>query len=174
MLRFPIMSIAVSAIVRPSRFLLAMVGAMCSVTAVIGYFIACSYAGDISVAARMLISGCVIFLAVFGVYHGVRYRKIIHIDISGEGRFRLAELESASPCTNANRPHVRGIGQMVRLSGSSTIWPHLLLLRLQADNGKITTVSILPDSVSRDSFRALAVACRWVVERGDTQECKNS
>lgn len=168
------MSIAVSAIVRPSRFLLAMVSAMCAVAAATGCSIACGYVGDLPVLVRMLVGGCIIFLAVFGVYHGVRHRKIIHIDISGEGRFRLAQLDSAGPCTNTNRPHVGGIGQVVRLSGNSTLWPYLLLLRLQADNGKITTVPILPDSVSRDSFRALAVACRWVAERSDIQECKNS
>lgn len=162
------MSIAVSAIVRPSRILLALVSIMCAGTAIIGVAIACDAIGDLSLALRISIGAAIIFLAVFGFYHGTRHQKILHIDISGAGQFRLAEVGSAGPCTNTNWPHVGSHGAVVALLRNSTIWPHMLLLRLQADNGKITVVPILPDSVSRDSFRALSVACRWIVTRNDS------
>ena len=130
--------------------------------------------GDISPLSRLLIAVTVIFLAVFGFYHGARHRKIIHIDISGAGQCRLAEVGSEGSCMNTNWPHVGNPRVVVALLKNSTIWPHLLLLRLQADNGKITIVPILPDSVSRDSFRALSVACRWVATHSNPQERKNS
>ncbi len=164
------MSIAVSAIVHPSRVLLALVGAMCAGAAAVGLAIGFDMFGELPRLSRWLLGGTIVFLAVFGFYHGVRHRKILHIDISGEGQFRLTEVSSAGPCTNTNRPHVGSHGAVVALMKDSTIWPHLLLLRLQADNGKITTVPILPDSVSRDSFRALSVACRWVARHSGSQE----
>lgn len=169
------MSIAVSAIVHPSRALFAMVCAMCAGTAAIATLVAVGVIGELPVLARCLLSTVIIFLAVFGFYHGVWHRKILHIDISGAGQIHVAEVGSARPCRNENRPHV-GDGEVVvaSLLKSSTIWPHLLLLRLRAENGRITMVPILPDSVSRDSFRALSVACRWLAARSDSQELKNS
>ncbi|MGE5650059.1 MAG: protein YgfX [Bacillota bacterium] len=164
------MSIAVSAIVRPSRILFAMVGAMCAIVAAIGIAIVFDTIGSLTLLSRTLFGATIIFLSVFGFYHGVRYRKILHIDISSAGQFRLAEVDSASPCAAKNWPHVGSHEAVVALLKDSTIWPFMLLLRLQAESGKITTVPILPDSVSRDSFRALSVACRWVAARSEFQE----
>lgn len=163
------MSIAVSAVVHPSRILLVMVGTMCAGVAAIGLAIVLSIFPDLPSNVRWLLGVTIIFLAVFGFYHGVRHRKILHIDISGAGQFRLTEVGSASPCTNTNWPHVGSHGAAVALLKDSTIWPHLLLLRLQTENGKIAVVPILPDSVSRDSFRALSVACRWIVTRSESR-----
>lgn len=164
------MAIAVSAIVRPSRVLFVMVGAICIGAAAIGLGIVFDAVGDLPRVSRALLGAAIIFLSVFGFYHGVRHRKILHIDISGAGQFRLTEVDSAGPCTNTNRPHVKSQEAVVVLLKGSTIWSSMLLLRLQAENGKITTVPILPDSVSRDSFRALSVACRWIATRSELQE----
>ncbi|MGH8806588.1 MAG: protein YgfX [Noviherbaspirillum sp.] len=170
-LHFPrIMSIAVSAIVQPSRLLFAMVGAMSLCAAAVGVAIGAGQLGALPINPRILLSACSIFLAVFGFYHGVRHRKILHIDISGAGQLRLMEVAPAGACTDTNWPHVSKHGEVVRLLANSTIWPQLLLLRLQADSGKITTVPILPDCVSPESFRALSVACRWIAARNQPPE----
>jgi toxin CptA len=156
------MSIAVSAIVQPSRLLYAMVAAMGAMVAVIGLMVGLGLIGDLNRLARLFMSASLVILAVFGFYHGIRHRKTIHIDISGVGQIRLTEMDAFGPCTSLNRPHVGDSTNMVQILSNSTIWSCLLLLRLRMESGKVTVLPILPDSVSRDSFRALSVACRWI------------
>jgi toxin CptA len=164
------MSIAVSATVRPSRLLLKMVIVLCAGVAAIGFLIATGYLGGLSPSVRAFAAISCVFAAVFGFYHGAGGRKPIHIDISGTGQFRLAEALDASPCKQSNEPHLDRQVEVVRLLDHSTIWPYLLLLRLQHESGKITSLPILPDCVSRDSFRALSVACLWIASRGEMQK----
>jgi len=156
------MSIAVSVVVRPSRLLSCMVGAMCGVAFVLGFAIAAGAAGDAASVLRATASAACLFLGVFGFYHGIRCRKPIHIDISSNGQFRLTRVRGAASCATEGWPHLQESATRVRLLSNSTIWQHLLLLRLQDEGGKITVLPILPDSVSRDNFRALSVACRWI------------
>lgn len=161
------MSIAVSAIVRPSRLLLGMVVIMCVGVTAVGLLIAAGYFGDMALPVRLFAAFSCVFAAVFGFYHGSGNRKPIHIDISGSGQFRLIEALGTGPCKQPNGPHLDRRAEVVRLLDHSTIWPHLLLLRLQHESGKITSLPILPDCASRDSFRALSVACLWIASRGE-------
>jgi hypothetical protein len=167
------MSIAVSVMVKPSRLLLMTVGAMCLLVAAIGVIIASGHVGGLHAIARPSISICSFFLAVFGFYHTARNQLTLHIDISGTGQIRVARGGgSTSSCREQNWPHVTN-GEVVRMMKDSTIWPKLLLLRLQAEDGKITVVPVLPDCVSRDSFRALSVACRWIAAHNNPTDSKN-
>jgi toxin CptA len=166
------MSIAVSTVVYPSRILFAMTGVMTAVAAFIGLAVGFGLVGDLSEPVRFAIASLVLFLAFFGFYHGTRNRKTIQLDISGMGQIRLVELTVEPPCTDTNRPHVGKIGEVVRLMADSTIWPHMLLLRLRYDDGGIAVVPIFPDSVSRDGFRALSVTCRWISTQKDAQDAK--
>lgn len=162
------MTIAVSVTVRPSRLLFLMVSAMSLAATAAGFAIGLGHIGELSILYRGTLAAFILFTAVFGFYHGIRHRKPIHIDISGVGQIRLTEVCAAGACTNTKRPHVRGSTGVVRLAGDSTIWPHLLLLRLLSESGKISTLPVLPDSVSRDDFRALSVACRWIAAHNDS------
>ena len=164
------MSIAVSSVVRPSRLLLTMMGAMSLLCFAIGIMIASGLTGELSPAVRFPIAAFTIFLAFFGFYHGAGYGKPIHIDISGTGQLRLTAMRADRACTEINWPHVDGSGEVVRMMNNSTLWPRLLLLRLQSGSGKIIIVPILPDSVSRDSFLALSVACRWIAAQNNSSE----
>jgi toxin CptA len=167
---FPIMSIVVSAIVYPSRILFVAVTAACVGVTLVGLVIEVDYGGDIAMTQRLFAGAIVVFLAFFGFYHGTRHRKAIHIDISGGGSIHLSEVDSAASCVDSDRPHVRKNRQAVRLLRNSTIWPYFLLLRLQAESGQIIILPILHDGVSRDCFRTLSVACRWIAMHSDFQE----
>ncbi|HZW12762.1 MAG TPA: protein YgfX [Noviherbaspirillum sp.] len=170
------MSIAVSAIVQPSRVLFVMVAAMAGMIAIIALSVGLGFVGELSLVVRASMAGLLLILAVFGFYHGTRHRKTIHIDISGAGQVRLTKMNESGPCTSMNWPHVGDSAQVVQILRDSTIWPHLLLLRLRADSGIVTTLPILPDSVSRDSFRALSVACRWIAAHNNppsNEDCQN-
>lgn len=167
------MSIAVSAIVRPSRLLLMAVGVMIALSVSVGIAIGLGGLGELSVAARFSLCIFSFFLAFVGFYHGIRQQKTIHIDISDTGRMRIVDAASFESCAKKKRPHVMGGTRVVQLMKSSTIWPHLLLLLLQTEDGDIVALPILPDSVSCEAFRALSVACRWIAQRNDSPECEN-
>jgi hypothetical protein len=167
------MSIAVSAVVKPSRLLFTAVCALCVGVAFAGLMVGFGQVGDLSWPVRLSLAIFSVFLACFGVCHTVRHQNPIHIDISGVGRLRLTKFdEPIGSCQEKNWPHVKDDGEAVRLLSDSTLWPHLLLLRLKTENGKITVVPVLPDSVSRDAFRALSVACRWIAAHNNSTEHK--
>jgi hypothetical protein len=147
-----------------------MVVVMCVGVAAVGLLATVGYWGGMAPPTRSFIAVSCVFAAVFGFYHGSSSRKIIHINISGTGQFRLTEVLGSGPCKQPNGPHLNRQAEAVRLLGQSTIWPYLLLLRLQHESGKITSLPILPDCVSRDSFRALSVACLWIASRGELQK----
>ena len=58
-------------------------------------------------------------------------------------------------------------GEIVRLMEGSTLWSGFMSLCLQSENGRVTVLRVLPDSVSEQEFRMLSVACRWVATRGN-------
>lgn len=164
-----LMSIAVSAVISPSRILFTLVCTMTLIALCVTIAIGLGHVGELSKSVRWLLSSLLLFLAFFGFYHGIRCRKTIQLDISGTGQIRLLKVRGQSSCTVGKRPHVKEIGELVRLMEDSTIWPRLLLLRFRSKGGSLTVVPILPDSVDKESFRALSVACRWISTRNETQ-----
>ena len=156
------MSIAVSAIVQPSKWLSSLVGAMSSIVLAGGVAIAAGLEVDLSPLLRWTLASSIVFLSFFGFYHGTRGQKTIQLSISGTGQIRLTEVDSIRPCREREWPHVDVYGEAFVLMSDSTLSAYVLLLRLRSDSGRIITVSVLPDSVSRDTFRALSAACRWI------------
>jgi toxin CptA len=163
------MSIAVSVVVHPSRILLSLLFLIAALSAAIGVAIFSGWFGNLDPIHRILTGTLPVFMAFFGFYHGVRHRKTLHIDISGAGQIRMAEAASTGPCRSAYSPHLRANGTVVEMMDNSTIWPNLMVLRLRTSDRRIIVVPILQDSVSREAFRALSVACRWIAARGHTQ-----
>jgi hypothetical protein len=53
----------------------------------------------------------------------------------------------------------------VRLLEGSTFWPGLLALRLRDQDGKTTSLLVLPDSVAPGAFRALSLSLRWIASQ---------
>lgn len=155
------MSIAVSAVIQPSRILLSLVGGMSVILLGIAALVATGFIGNLSLLARIFLAVICASLAI-AAFLCARSRKTKHvIHISGTGQIRLA-------AENRNeRSIVDGAaeGEIVHLLPVSTIWSGLLLLHLQNERQKITVVTILSDTVSVESFRALLVACRWIVLR---------
>ena len=149
-----------------------MVFSMSVLASTVGGAIAVGYASNLDALPRLLISTLAFFPAFFGFYHGVRHRKTLHIDISGSGQIRIAEVVLKTSCASEDRPHFRTDGTVVGVMGNSTIWPNLLMLRLRMDDGRVVALPILQDSVSQEDFRALSVACRWIAARSGRREKK--
>lgn len=163
-------SIASSVVVRTSPILRALSVVMSCGAVLIGALVATGAIGEVSTSSRVALALGSVFLGFFGFYHGARHRKHQHIDISGTGQIRLSEWGETRSCAAANRPNLQKNGQVVHLLPSSTLWRWMLLLRLRTESGRVITVPVMPDSVSRDGFRALAIASRWILSRVETND----
>lgn len=159
------MSIAVSVVVYPSRILRILLFSVTTLVSGIGIAVIAGWLGELDLLLRALTGASFVFMAFFGFYHGVRHRKTLHIDISGSGQIRIAEEVPSNPCGSEGSPHLKPNGMVVEMQDDSTLWPGLLVLRLRAGDGRMTVVPILQDCVSKDAFRALSVACKWIAAR---------
>jgi hypothetical protein len=146
------MSIAMSVVVAPSRrlrFLMVGFGAsLLAAACAAGCFAPVQFTAGPAVALALLFAGVCVTHAALGP-------AMVHrIDISGPGQLRLTVQQGVRPDKSAALP--------ARLLPGSTLWPRLLLLRLETvDEGRrrrVCRVAVLPDSVSPEAFRALAVA----------------
>jgi toxin CptA len=150
----PIMSIAVSAVVRPSRRLRALVAAYG-----LGN-LAAALAVGILLPDRFALaplSGIFFCAAAICLLHSFSVRtKTLRIDISGVGRVRLTVQQDMGAGAADAVP--APAGEAVGLLAGSTRWPQLMLLRLQNEEGAVSLLPILRDSVAPGVFRALAVA----------------
>lgn len=169
------MSIAVSAVIHPSRLLFALAISMCLGTGLIGIVIGVGWVGNLSLLARAALTTVCISMSCWGLNRSMVSRKSLHIDISGIGQMRLAEHNKLAASTlPGDSQQSWHSGEVVQLMTGSTLWPYLLLLRLQTKDRQVRILPILPDCVGADSFRALSVACRWVAAHNNHDEHKIS
>ncbi|MDL2355074.1 MAG: flagellar hook-length control protein [Pseudomonadota bacterium] len=150
------MSIAVSAVIIPSRLL--RFALACFAAANLGAALA--LAADLARPVRLpltLAPACLVAAAALLLASVRRTPTARRIDISGLGQLRLTVQQGigadAAPATVA------------RLLAGSTVWPGLMLLRLRCDNGAVVALALLPDSVNPGQFRRLSVAIRDVASR---------
>lgn len=169
---FP-MSIAVSAVVKPSGILLALMSCMYLGFASAGAVLAFALSGASSGwLPRTLFAAGAFCVAIAGILHAIRNRKSLHIDISGNGQIKVAEDDAWTPGQRDRQPAVRGDKVVASLQPNSTIWSFLLLLRLEKEDRTVRSWVILPDCTSAESFRALSVAIRWIAAHNDRAERK--
>jgi hypothetical protein len=176
------MSIAVSAVVRPSRNLRSLVLAY-------GFAnFAAAFAVGFLLPERFVLgplsSLCLLAVGMVLLSSVVRSTKLRQIDISGLGQVRLtvqqdmawndvddvrvADMRVADMRVADMRvADMRVAGEPVALLAGSTVWPQLMLLRLGSAGGKVTVVPVLRDSVAPAVFRPLAVALGAIGGRGE-------
>ncbi len=152
------MSIAVSAVVRQSRCLVGLLALKCAGLVLVAAVVGFGLVGDVHVAVRSFVAILCMACASYVFFRALKHRKIYKIHISGSGQIRLV-------ASIAGEAKAWDEGELVELLPDSTLWPGLLLLRLENAVGQTHNVVILPDSVTPDNFRALLVACRWIVMR---------
>jgi len=148
------MSIAVSALVQPSKTLFRLCAAVCCGCAVLGLAFMFGAVAAITKAMALVVALLCLICAALGMRSLWRARQAWQLDISGTGQIRLRRDSSG-----VDSP---GDGMLVRLLADSTMWPNFLLLRLRDEHGRVHRVAILPDSLAPDAFRAVSVACRWI------------
>lgn len=147
------MSIALSVLLRPSRRLRALRAAYAGAFACAGAGVATGVLGCYAHAWWPACACWIGALLALVPRAGAMTRRL---DVSGLGELRLTVQQS---CGKAARAPADGAGEgvLVLLPGS-TLWPAALLLRLLDARGEVVVLALLPDSVARGEFRALAVA----------------
>jgi toxin CptA len=162
-------SIAVSAVVHPSRILLSLVllyGVFLLASAMLIGF---SYIGDFPLYVCLFVIFLTFLALSVALNWAVRQRKVVRLDISMNGQIRLVEHNglTGSPSLCAGEA---GSGCVVQLMSDSVLWPGLLLLRLKTEANHIIALPILRDSMNADAFRALSVACRWIAAQNKSAD----
>ncbi|MEO7497143.1 MAG: flagellar hook-length control protein [Massilia sp.] len=141
------MSIAVSAVIQPSRRVGRFCRAFACANLVAGLSLAAGWAGAFR-HPYWLAAACLLGAAVL-LAPGLAGPEMRRIDISGLGQIRLTVQQdmglSSAP------------GVLVDLLPGSTLWPGMLVLRLGAGSA-VSVLLVLPDSISDEQFRGVAVA----------------
>jgi len=162
------MSIAVSALVRPSRVQrlvsLAAGLAQCAAALTVGLHAPERFACATAVAFALAGAG----LALLGA--AIVRPKTHRIDISGTGALRVTVQQDVGGRDGGDS----GPGDAVLLPGS-VIWPVWMGLRYAAPGMTPRVLQVWRDGVDAAAWRALAVALAVVGRRGDANEgCEDS
>ena len=150
------MSIAVAVTIRPSRICIILVHAMCALVCSVGVLLACQPDVLPGLWARLAISSACLSGAVVALWAWCRRKPTYRIEIDAQGHIYLHQ--------SGVEDHAVRRGEKAQLLPSSTMWPGMMALRLRLPAGE-QTLNILRDSVSRQEFRALSAALRWVATR---------
>jgi hypothetical protein len=147
------MSIAVSAVVGPSRRLRLLVLAYGFANLAVAFAVGL-------VLPERFVFGCLSSLGfvaagVVLLSSAIPTTKMRQIDISGLGQVRLT-VQQDMAWNDADDMQAAGVP--VALLAGSTVWPHLMLLRLGSEGGAVTVLPVLRDSVGPAVYRPLAVA----------------
>jgi toxin CptA len=166
------MSIAVSVVVKPSRFLFAINIIMCVCLVLAGIVFERVAGSDLDVGVKWTTVSILVLAAGLGFCRMLQKREIWRLDISVNGQIRLLKPVVSTgnmPVTSCYHEAIED-SKLVRMMPDSTLWPYLLLLRLCTDEGVMYIVNVLPDSISMEGFRTLSVACRWVAAHNNVAE----
>jgi hypothetical protein len=165
------MSIAVSALIRPSpllRLLTALLAALCATSAVCLFLFTFRF---LPTVGRLVLCLPVGLIALGLLYSAFRARKSFLLDISGLGLIRLREhYTGAAQTWRKETPVSLTPGKTVRLLDGSTLWPCLLSLQFEYEDGGQTSLLVLPDSVAPGALRALSLSLRCIAARDSARD----
>lgn len=164
------MSIAVSVTVHPSVTLRCLLLCVCSAFIAGVTFLAVASEAALPVWLRLSLLMLAGFAVFVGLYHDRQIRKILHIEISGNGAIHVTGPGLKPACVDAKYPYLVELRQEAKLLPESTVWPCLLLLRLALREGQQVTIPVLQDSLNGEEFRALSLACNWITRRAASKD----
>lgn len=155
------MSIALSVVVHPSRLLRRMLLVYGMAQLALAAAVWAGWAGPMASAPAVALASLLAGLLALGraCQNGTDQR----IDLSGTGALRVTVQQKTSS---------QGTALPVRLEAGSTLWPRLLCLSLSSEHGR-RVLLVMPDSMSPEQFRALAVALRSIARRDNVFFEKN-
>ncbi len=159
------MSIAASAQLRPSRRLLCLSLLMAAaLLAASTLLILRGHADRLAMLMAVICAIAGIALILFPISTTKAYR----IDVTGIGEILLTHTPDEAVADRTNESVVTA--EVVQLLGDSTLWSSLMVLRLQSASGKTYRLLLMPDSMDREAYRALSIACRWIASRSSRND----
>lgn len=157
------MSIATSAVVRPSRILYLLKLAMSCVLFVTAWQLVMMTTpkppDSAQVFAALLcgFAGCLLALSCRTKV------KTLRIDITATGQIRLTHTSHDAFIPGPDQQaKTGGESEVVQLLKDSTLWSSMLILRLRNGSGKVIVLPILRDCMTKNAFRSVCVACHWI------------
>ena len=157
------MSIATSAVVRPSRILYLLKIAMACVLFITAWqlmMMASPRPPDIAQVLACLLCGFAGYLLALSCR---TQEKALRIDITATGQIRLTHTSHDAFIHGAGQQKQIGDeSEVVQLLKDSTLWSSMLILRLRNGSGKVIVLPILRDSMTKNAFRSVCVACHWI------------
>jgi len=146
------MSIAVCAVIVPSRrlrwLLAAFCAVLCAAALAVGLLLPGRFAFGAAVACAPLSGALLLAHACMFLGTAATVRRI---DISGVGQLRVTVQQDMA-----------GNGVAAMLLPGATVWPCCILLRLRLETGAVLKLVLLPDALGAGQYRALAVAIRAI------------
>ncbi len=153
------MSIAVTARVAPSRFVLGSMAMICGAVVFLGILYALSFSGyGLPVLIRLSLGCASIVAGVFGLYILYISNRVAWVQICIDGRILLAFEDIAQKQTTF--PSMKA--QTAHLLPHSTLLPYVMLWRLKRETGHVVSLLILPGVVTPEIFRALSLASHQI------------
>lgn len=146
------MSIAVTAVVKPSRLLRGALATYGAASLAVALVVLAAAPG--AFRAPWLVAACCLLAAMAAVAGLAAVGNKRRIDISGVGEMRVTVQQKLRETGMQNMP--------CKLLPGSAVWPGLLMLRVRGDDGTVAVVAVFADSVSAEEFRAIAVAIRAI------------
>lgn len=156
------MSLAVTARVIPCRPLFFGMAIICCAVVFLGVTTVLSFNGNhLPVLLRVLrmLPGCTAIVAgVAGLATLRAHHRVVWVDISAEGRIRLAIGDVADG--HGAFPEMKA--QTAHLLPHSTLLPYVMLWQLRCDTGAIVCLPVFRGTVPPDIFRALSLASHQI------------
>ncbi|MCC6071921.1 protein YgfX [Massilia sp. GCM10020059] len=146
------MSIAITAVVKPSRLLRGALATYAAANLAVAVAMLSAAPGAFRVPWLMAAACLVAAVGAMAGLATVGNKR--RIDISGVGEMRVTVQQKLSRAGMQNMP--------CKLLPGSAVWPGLLMLLVRGEDGTVAVVAILADSVSAEEFRAIAVAIRAI------------
>jgi toxin CptA len=150
------MSIAVSAVIVPSRLLRLALCAWAAACAAVATVLAAGLHPP--VMAPWPIAALCLLSALIALRAALAPETTRQIDISGLGEIRLLVQHSMAVAQPV---------PVLTLMAGSTVWPGLMVLRLGGEGMPDTVLLVLPDSTADEQVRKLGVAIRVIAGRDE-------
>lgn len=158
-------SIATSVVVRPSRLLRWLMLSMAALLSYVSVRLSQAPVGGDDLVIHQLLAIVCVAAAIRLFYTALTRSTSFVIDISGTGAIHLHHTGRVAADERYSVSDGQHCSEVVQLLKDSTLWSSMLLLRFQSTKDRVIVIPVFPDSMSADSFRALSIACRWIIRQ---------
>lgn len=155
------MSIAVSALIKPSRCQAILVIGFAAFFLLTGILVWDDRMGEFILYGKVWLVPLFLLASLLLVFGYMKTRKTLQIDISGNGQIRLNEYKGNEFDASEKESGFAGRSAW-KLMENSTIWPWLMVLNLESESGNVSRILVFFDSMPPDDFKILYAACRWI------------